>query len=143
MGGQWGRTHGHLRSSTRMGAAGPHPVSLNISNGFRWGKGPGQVGMGTGGPSGTPGSSMALCTLHPNLERERGLEAEFKHWGGGAFPGLPPTKAPPPQSKEVANGGEHLQATHLESQFNRWEELPIVAIYRHGPQPPLPRATSR
>lgn len=50
MGGQWGRTHGHLRSSTRMGAAGPHPVSLNISNGFRWGKGPGQVGMGTVGP---------------------------------------------------------------------------------------------
>lgn len=76
--------------------------------------------------------------------RERGLEAEFKHWGGGAFPGLPPTKAHThPQSKEVANGGEHLQATHLESQFNRWEELPIMAIYRQGPQPPLPRATSR
>lgn len=71
-----------------MGAAGPHPVSLNISNGFRCGEGPGQVGMGTGGPSGTPGSSMALCTLHSNLERD--LEAKSKHWGGGAFPGLPP-----------------------------------------------------
>lgn len=142
MGGQWGRTHGHLRSSTRMGAAGPHPVSLNISNGFRWGKGPGQVGMGTGGPSGTPGSSMALCTLHPNLEREA-WRPSSSTGEGVPFPGCPLPRPTPPQSKEVANGGEHLQATHLESQFNRWEELPIVAIYRHGPQPPLPKATSR
>lgn len=103
-----------------MGAAGPHPVSLNISNGFRWGKGPGQVGMGQWALRHPWFLYGSLYTS--SQPRERGLEAEFKHWGGGAFPGLPPTKAHThPQSKEVANGGEHLQATHLESQFNRWE----------------------
>lgn len=47
------------------------PRSLNVSNGFRWGEGP-QVGLGGWGQAGaatTPGSSMAISTLHPNLER--------------------------------------------------------------------------
>lgn len=64
--------------------------------------------MGAGVPSVTPGSSMALCSLLPNLEKGLGLIPST----GQGIPFLPPSTHISPQSREVAKGrGEHLPAT--------------------------------
>lgn len=89
--GQWARACGHLRLSTRMGRPG-RTVSLNVSNGFRWGEG--LPGQGMGGQDAahavTPSSPMALHFI-PTLREGPGARSE--RWLGGAFPGAPPPKA--------------------------------------------------
>lgn len=101
--------------------------------------------MGTGGTSGTPGSSMALCTLHLNLERKTWRPSPSTR-EGVPFPGCPPPRPThTPKARKWQRGEENTcrRPPPLESQFNRWEELLVMAIYRHGSQPPLLRAASK
>ena len=88
------------------GAARPHPVSLNVSNGFRWGEGLPGRGMGRqeAAHAVTPSSPMALHTS--SQPGERGLGARSERWLGGAFPGAPPPKGhmPPKAGKWQGEG---------------------------------------
>lgn len=88
-----------------MGAAGLHPVSLNVSMAFS-----GVMGAPPGGEWGDrrqPGGNpwFTYGSLHTSSQPgERGLGAKSEHWLRGAFPGPPPPKPTHPPKQGGGKG---------------------------------------